>query len=249
MNTQACVGMFWAAMGLAITAPSAQAQPDSLAPGSYRCASYNVSGGGGSCRNMQPLVLRGDHSYQFSSTTGRWSTQGGRLQLSQSTLWGPGQILGRDTVRFEYEYRGWRHTVTWICQQCGGEQTAAQPGPGATVAPTAAPTAATGGYRGVSLSLQFDSAVGGVSGFTIVPIEFARAYTHNAPLPEGAVQGLARELGARSVALATSAANRLRSGREYVVFLAWPRETLPVASFTLPPGSGDYQATLAASWR
>ncbi len=25
-----------------------------LQPGTYRCSSYNVSGGGGSCRNFQP---------------------------------------------------------------------------------------------------------------------------------------------------------------------------------------------------
>lgn len=246
MKTRTLLATCLAVLGWLTALPPARAQTDTLAPGTYRCASYNVSGGGGSCRTMQPLVLHADQSYQLSSTRGRWLVQGGRLQLSESRLWGPGQILGPDTVRFEYDYRGWRHTVTWICQQCG-----ATPASASTTRPSnAGATAAPGGaFRGVSLTLEFTTAVGGVSGFTIVPAESAPAYTHNAALPEGAVQGLAREVGSRSVALATSAGNRLRSGRQYVVFLAWPRETLPVAAFTLPPGGTDYQATLTAAWR
>lgn len=247
-----------AALMVAAAPLDAHSQGEALAPGSYRCASYNVSGGGGSCRTMQPLVLHADQTYQFSSTRGRWQVRGGILVLSESTLWGPGQILGRDTVRFEYEYRGWRHTVTWICQACGAGDVAAAPttdtahaGSAVTTVPThsAAATAALGGYRGVSLRLEFGSAIGGVSGFTIVPAESARSYTHNAPLPEGAVQGLAREVGPKSVALTTNASNKIRSGRQYVVFLAWPRETLPVATFGLPSGSADYSTTLAASLR
>ena len=235
-------------LGCLGVAPAALAQGGTLTPGSYRCASYNVSGGGGSCRNMPRLLLHADQSYQFSSTQGRWLAQDGRLQLSESKLWGPGQILGPDTVRFDYDYRGWHHTVTWICQPCGSAPISAPSTQrGSTTASTA--PGGTGGYRGVSLTLEFASAVGGVSGFTIVPAESAPAYTHNAPLPQGAVQGLARELGAKSVALATHAGNKLRSGRQYVVFLAWPRETLPVATFTLPAGSTDYQATLSAAWR
>lgn len=222
-------------MALSVVSTAAE-----IGSGSYRCASYNVSGGGGSCRTMQPLVLRANGTYQHSSTQGRWSAQGGRLHLSESTLWGTGEILGRDTIRFEYDYRGWRHTVTWICQECGyGEA----PRPST---PAAAPQ---GGYVGVSLTLEFGTRIGGVSGFVIIPAESARSYTHNAPLPEGAVQGLARESGATSVALATNRENKLRSGRQYVVFLAWPRETIPVALLDLPPGNADYSATLPASLR
>jgi len=210
------------------------------AAGTYRCASYNVSGGGGSCRTMQPLVLRADNTYQYSSTKGRWSEQGDMLYLSASRLWGPGRILGSDTIRFEYDYRGWRHTVTWVCQECGGT---------GKIAPTSGMAAAQGGYASVSLTLEFETSVGGVSGFTIVPVGSATGYTHNAALPEGAVQGLAWELSATTVALATNRSNKLRRGRQYVVFLAWPRETLPVASFDLRADSGDYQATLPASLR
>ncbi len=233
----------WSMLGafvLSVTALEAHAQVDRLAAGSYRCSSYNVSGGGGSCRTMQPLVLRADGTYQHSSTQGRWSAQGGKLHLSESRLWGTGEILGKDTIRFEYDYRDWRHTVTWICQECGyGEA----PRPST---PAAAPQ---GGYMGVSLTLEFGTRIGGVSGFVIIPAESARSYTHNAPLPEGAVQGLAWESGATSVALSTNRNNKLRSGRQYVVFLAWPRETIPVALLDLPPGNADYSATLPASLR
>ncbi|MBI3076663.1 MAG: hypothetical protein HYY85_06700, partial [Deltaproteobacteria bacterium] len=47
--------------------------------------------------------------------------------------------------------------------------------------------------------------------------------------------------------LATSRNNTLRSGRRYVVFLAWPRETIPVAILDLPPVSSDYSTTLPAT--
>jgi hypothetical protein len=204
-----------------------------LLVGTYRCSAYNVSGGGGSCRNMQPLVLKEDGSYQYSSTRGRWITYGGKLLLSDSQLWGPGEILDRDTVRFAYDYRDWRHVVTWICREC----TVAAPDTDTT----------SSAYVGVSLTLEFAEPVGGVSGFVIVPADAARRYTHNAPLPEGAVQGVAWERGSTTVALATNRNNGLMSGRRYVVFLAWPRETLPVAILELPPLDRDFAATLSAT--
>jgi hypothetical protein len=102
--------------GIFTTAVRAEPVP---VPGAYRCSSYNVSGGGGSCRNMPRLLLHSDGTYDFSSSRGRWNIDGGKLHLSDAQFWGPGEIIGGDTVRFEYDYRGWRHTVTWICQECG----------------------------------------------------------------------------------------------------------------------------------
>ncbi len=174
-----------------------------LAPGSYRCASYNVSGGGGSCHNMPRLVLNPDGSYQFSSTRGRWSIQHGKLVLSESRLWGAGEILGHDTIRFEYDYRSRRHVVTWICQACAraeadGAGSAAGRG-----------SVAGGSDVGLSLTLEFGQAIGG--------------------------------------ALATNKDNKLRSGRRYVVFLSWPRETIPVAILDVPPVNKDYSARLRAT--
>jgi len=97
------------------------------------------------------------------------------------------------------------------------------------------------------LMIGFDRAIGGVSSFVIVPVEHARGYTHNASLPPGAVQGLARETGPTTVALTTNRDNRLVNGRRYVVFLSWPRESIPVAVLDLPAAAGDYSATLAAT--
>lgn len=231
-------------LGLLLVPPytAARQGADAPAPGTYRCSSYNVSGSGGSCRNMQPLKLNVDGSYQHSSTRGRWSVRGGKLLLSESKLWGAGEILGRDTLRFEYDYRDRRHVVTWVCQGC------AVAGPPRLPAPaTADGSGPTGAPIGVSLILRFDRAIGGVSSFVIVPVAHARGYTHNAPLPRGAVQGLARETGPTTVALTTNRDNRLVSGRRYVVFLSWPRETIPVAVLDLPAVAEDYSATLAAT--
>jgi len=213
---------------------AAQAPPAGLAAGSYRCSSYNVSGAGGSCANFSRLMLSADGTYQYSSTTGEWTIIGGRLYLSASELWGPGLVLGRDTVRFEYDYSGRHMTVTWVCAECG------------TFAP--APGASPGGASvGVTLTLQFRESIDGVAGYVIVPATAARTYGHNAPLPPGAVMGQAWETSRTSVRLATNRDNRLPTGRRYVVFLSWPRESIPVAILDLPSVTTDYTATLDAT--
>ena len=231
-----------AALVIALLAPQgATAASGAPAPGTYRCSSYNVSGGGGSARNMPPLVLNADGSYRFSSTRGRWAVRGGRLLLSSSRIWGPGEILGPGTIRFTYDYRGWRQVVTWTCQACaGGDREPA----GAAVARG---PAHAGASVGVSLTLEFTRSVGGVSGFVIVPAAAARGYTRNAPLPAGAVEGLAWTRGATEVVLQTSRDNQLASGRRYVVFLAWPAEIVPVAVLDLPATTGDYTVRLPAT--
>lgn len=230
------------AMGtlVAVTVSDASGETGKVAQGTYRCSSYNVSGAGGSCAKMQPLVLNADGGYRYSSTHGRWSVRDGRIFLSESGFWGPGKIVGNDTIRFEYDYRGLRHVVTWGCQGC---DSAGTKGTGRS---TGAMTPA-GAYVGVSLALEFDTSVGGVATFTIVPAEAAASYSHNALLPEGAVQGLARETGRTTVALATNRYNNLRSGKQYVVFLSWPSETVAVALLELPPVTSDYTATLRAT--
>jgi hypothetical protein len=226
-------------IALALLAFDANGQSSAFRPGVYRCSSYNVSGGGGSCRNMPLLVLYPDGTYQYSSRRGRWSVRNDTLFLSKSTLWGPGKILGSNTIRFEYDYRGWHHVVTWVCTDCASSQP--------NESPEASESSSSSTYVGVSLVLEFTTAVGGVSSFTIVPVEHARSYTHNAPLPEGAVQGLAWEKSTTQVTLATNRNNKLLSGKRYVVFLGWPRETIPVAILDLPATRTDYTATLPAT--
>lgn len=63
--------------------PVAFAGTDTAMTGVYHCASYNVSGGGGSCRYMQTLVLSADGSYRYSTTHGRWYMENGKLVLSR----------------------------------------------------------------------------------------------------------------------------------------------------------------------
>ena len=237
--THAFVVAILAAAAAMLAAPGADAGADTRGPaaGSYRCSSYNVSGGGGSCRNMPPLVLNADGTYQYSSTRGRWSVQDDKVRLSESSLWGAGDVVGRETIRFAYDYRGWQHVVTWTCPGCARDD----------APPAARDTAPATSFAGVSLVLEFGQAIGGVSTFTIVPAEAAAGYRHNAPLPRGAVQGLARETGRSTVAIETNRNNQLRTGARYVVFLSWPRETLPVAILDLPATSGDYSGSLPAT--
>jgi len=216
------------------------AQSPGLAVGSYRCLCYNVSGGGGSCSNFQRLVLNSNRTYQFSSTRGRWSVENGNLILSSSKLWGPGTILPDATLRFEYDYRGWHHVLTWRCQGCAtAPPSAAQPGKPATAA-------GLGGI-GITLSLRFTQSIHGVTGFVIVPADSAERYQHNDPLPAGAVSGLASETGNNAVTLATNRDNRLTPGRLYVVFLTWARETIPVAILDVPRITQDYTGSMTGT--
>ena len=102
------------------TQPSSQpAQVPSSGPrlsGSYRCWSYNVSGGGGgNCRLMPPIVLNQNGTYSMSSEQGSYKIEGDTIYLSESKIRGPGQLLEDNTqIRFEYDYNGWHHTITYL---------------------------------------------------------------------------------------------------------------------------------------
>ncbi len=96
-----------------------QGSAAALQPGTYRCWSYNVGGVGGDiCRLAPPIVLRQDGRYEESATQGTYQLSGDRVHFSHSTIRGPGQILAENLFAFEYEYRQWRHTVTYLCQDC-----------------------------------------------------------------------------------------------------------------------------------
>ncbi len=84
--------------------------------GSYRCTSYNVSGGGGgNCRLFAPIVLKSDGTYSVSSEKGTYIINGDKITLSKSTLRGVGTLLSNDNqIRFEYKYNGWNHVITYL---------------------------------------------------------------------------------------------------------------------------------------
>ncbi len=83
--------------------------------GSYRCWSYNVSGGGGGdCRLFAPIVLNTDRTYSVSSEKGTYVVSGDIITLSESKLRGPGKLIGGTQIRFEYDYNGWHHVITYL---------------------------------------------------------------------------------------------------------------------------------------
>lgn len=97
--------------------PSVSQTPQDLSAyaGSYRCWSYNVSGGGGGdCRLFAPIVLNKDGTYAVSSEKGTYSIKGDVITLSESKLRGPGTRLGGTQIRFEYDYNGWHHVITYL---------------------------------------------------------------------------------------------------------------------------------------
>lgn len=88
--------------------------------GHYRCLSYNVSGGGGSCRLAPPLALKRDGTYTMSKERGTWRVVGDSVHLSESKIRGPGKLAKDNRIIFEYTYRGWQHTITYGCTDCAG---------------------------------------------------------------------------------------------------------------------------------
>ncbi|MBI4239422.1 hypothetical protein HY620_00340 [Candidatus Uhrbacteria bacterium] len=83
--------------------------------GSYRCWSYNVSGGGGgNCRLFAPIILKKDGTYSVSSEKGTFTVKGDVIALSKSKLRGPGKLVGGTQIRFEYDYNGWHHVITYL---------------------------------------------------------------------------------------------------------------------------------------
>ncbi len=88
--------------------------------GHYRCLSYNVSGGGGSCRLAPPLTLNANGTYGMSSERGTWRVVGDRVHLSGSKIRGPGKLSKDNRIIFEYTHRGWQHTITYGCTDCAG---------------------------------------------------------------------------------------------------------------------------------
>lgn len=123
--------------------------------GSYRCWSYNVSGGGGGdCRLFAPIVLNKDGTYAISSEKGTYSVKGDVITLSESKLRGPGTLLGGTQIRFEYDYNGWHHVITYLKE--GG----------------AASTTGTGNEIAVQVTLEYttkDSALNSIVTLELVP--------------------------------------------------------------------------------
>ncbi|MBI4252905.1 hypothetical protein HY623_01845 [Candidatus Uhrbacteria bacterium] len=124
--------------------------------GSYRCWSYNVSGGGGgNCRLFAPIVLNKDGAYTVSSEKGTFTVTGDTIVLSESKLRGPGKLISGTQIRFEYDYNNWHHTITYLKE--GG---------------TASPSTSGASEVPVQVILQYpakDSALNGIVTVELVP--------------------------------------------------------------------------------
>lgn len=113
------------------TQPTQSNSSSASLAGSYRCWSYNASGGGGSnCRLFAPIVLNNDGTYYMSSEKGTYSIKGDVITLSESKLRGPGKLIDGTQIRFEYDYNGWHHTITYLKE---GESTSSSVSEGATI--------------------------------------------------------------------------------------------------------------------
>jgi len=99
------------------TASDQQSASRTSAAGTYRCWSYNVSGGGsGNCRLFAPLVLKKDGTYSLSSEKGIFTISGDSLTLSESKIRGIGKLIADTQIRFEYDYNKWHHVLTYLKQ-------------------------------------------------------------------------------------------------------------------------------------
>lgn len=213
-----------------------------LQPGTYRCWSYNVSGGGGgNCRLAPPILLKHDGRYEESSTRGTYRLSDDRIHFSHATIRGPGLIVGENQITFEYEYRQWRHTVTYLCQDC--DQATKTPGETRATTANALPLRA-------EIRLQFpraDGFLGWVNVAYLVPREHAAAFAAS-PLrpsnpPPGAVAGSAGRSDPQTV---STLFKRARAETDYVVFLESHSQRIAVAGIRLPKSAAGQALTVSA---
>jgi len=215
-----------------------------LQHGTYRCWSYNVSGsGGGNCRLAPPITLRPDGSYEESATRGTYQLSGERIHFSRSTVRGPGLIVAENQITFEYDYRNWRHTVTYLCQDCNSASV--------TSSVSSATPAGTAPVR-AEIRLQFprpDGFMGWVNAAYLIPREHAAAFAAS-PLrpsnpPQGAVPGSAGRSDPQTV---STLFKRARTEMDYVVFLESHSQRVAVASVRLPKAALSQPLTVPASF-
>lgn len=215
------------------------ATASALQIGTYRCASYNVSGGGGSCRLASPIVINADGTYKESSTTGNYRVSGDRIEFSQSTIRGPGTISGNQ-IHFEYDYRGWRHSVTYACQDCSAAT------PGGRLPPAAA---ARGAPVWVQVRMAFqrpDGFLGWANSAHLVPVEAAAGFAAaaGASPPPGSATGSAY---ADRDNVVVGNFRQATGGRDYVVFLDSGRERIAVGRLHLPAAPSEQTLSIDAA--
>jgi hypothetical protein len=207
--------------------------------GTYRCWQYNVSGGGGSCRLAPPIVLRSDGTYQESRTVGTYEVKGNRIFFSRSTIRGPGRIEGGNRIRFEYDYKGFHHDVTYLCRDCRPASSRRETTPSASADATV----------DLSVKLRFNPSEGDMGWAAtahLVPLKDAASFlADGAPdPPAGSSTGLAWTEGKNVVATRFRSA---RPGETCAILLDAGRERIAVAEINVSPTPDVQEVTLDAS--
>ncbi|MDP2630102.1 MAG: hypothetical protein Q8P56_01720, partial [Candidatus Uhrbacteria bacterium] len=204
------------------TSPTVLAQ----VAGSYRCYSYNVSGGGGGdCRLFAPIVLNADGRYYVSSEKGTYAVKGDVITLSESKLRGPGKLVGGTQIRFEYDYNGWHHTITYL-KESGSAST----------------TTTSGSEVAVQLILQYpakDSALGGIVTVELVPEGQDVKTASYKPTAIAQYDGDKRIIGSFY-----KATNMPQTGKKYTVYVNTGFAATAVGTLDLTKTTAETTATI-----
>ncbi len=208
---------------------SQQTQARTSASGSYRCWSYNVSGGGsGDCRLFAPLVLKNDGTYSLSSEKGTYTISKDTISLSESKIRGVGKLIGDTQIRFEYDYNKWHHTLTYL-KEAGSETSIKNP--------ENAPAEVA-----VQLILQYpekDSSLGGVLTVELVPEgEVVDTATYK-PTAIAVYDG-----DKRIVASFYKATNMPQTGKKYTVYTSTGFSATAVGTIDLTSATKETKATI-----
>ncbi|MEK7122927.1 MAG: hypothetical protein AAB855_03665 [Patescibacteria group bacterium] len=183
--------------------------------GSYRCWSYNVSGGGsGDCRLFAPIVLNADGTYAISSEKGTYSVSGSTIILSESKLRGPGTLIGGTQIRFEYDYNGWHHVITYLKES------------GST-----SPTNGSLSEIPVQLILQYptkQSSLGSITTVELVPEGQNVATASYKPTAIAVWDG-----NTRVTASFYKATNMPKAGKKYTVYTSYGGDAISVGTLDL----------------
>jgi hypothetical protein len=117
--------------------------------GTYRCWQFNVGGYGGACKSP-PIIFAADGSYSMSSEKGTYRVRGDQVILSASQHRGAGVLAG-EQLRFEYDFKGLHHTVTYL------RAADIPPAPPAPLAPAESAESAESGVTELELTISCEA--------------------------------------------------------------------------------------------
>lgn len=200
------------------------------AAGTYRCWSYNVSGGGsGNCRLFAPLVLKKDGTYSISSEKGTYTISKDTISLSKSKIRGIGKLIGGTQIRFEYDYNKWHHTLTYLKEK--GSAVVAPQKQGAI--PAEVPVEVILAYP------EKDSSLGGVLTVELVPEGDSVDTAKYKPTAIAVYDG-----DKRIVASFYKATNTPQTGKKYTVYTSTGFSATAVGTLDLTSATKETKATI-----